>query len=175
MTTTAESKMKNRSRAGTLRDKRFVTAHRGGPLEPVHHRLLAIWGADCAERVLALFEEQSGDRRPRAAIETARKWSRGEVKVGAAQKAAVAAHAAAREIKSKPAIAAARAAGHAVATAHMADHSLGASLYALKAVAAAGGAVSDERRWQLDHLPGEIRELVVSAIERRRAIGLGSF
>src|SRR5881394_2649753 len=117
-----------------MRDRRFVAVHRGGPLDKAKHRLLAVWAADCAERVLSLFEECTADDRTRRAIETARAWARGEVSGGTAQKAAVRAHAAAREMTSKSAIAAARAAGHAVATAHMADHSLGAVIYALKAL-----------------------------------------
>ena len=89
--------------------------------------------------------------------------------VGDAQKAAVGAHAAAREVESKAASAAARAAGHAVATAHVADHSLGAPWYALKAVEAAGLSSDAERAWQLEQLPGEVRELVVSAMGNRPA------
>src|SRR3954469_12188461 len=98
-----------------MRDRRFVAVHRGGPLDLARHRLLAMWAADCAEHVLPLFENCSSDDRPRRAIETARAWARGEVRVGAAQKAAVAAHAAAREATDKGAIAVARAAGHAAA------------------------------------------------------------
>src|SRR5258708_9916452 len=102
-----------------MRDRRFVAVHRGGPLDAARHRLLAAWAADCAEHVLRLFEECSSDERPRRAVEIARAWARGEVPVGAAQKAAVAAHAAARAAKSRSATAAARAAGHAAATAHV--------------------------------------------------------
>ena len=54
------------------------------------------------------------------------------------------------------------------------DHSLGAALYALKAVEATGMQMDAERQWQLDRIPGEVRELIISAIERRRALGLGS-
>lgn len=168
-----EDEIKQVSREGTFRDKRFVAAHRGGPLDLAKHRLLAEWAADCAEHVLPLFEEHRDDTRPRDAIAIGRAWAAGEVNVGHAQKAAVAAHAAAREVKNKSSIAAARAAGHAVATAHMADHSLGAALYALKAVAAVGMPMDAERQWQLDRIPGETRELVISAIARRRSLGLG--
>src|SRR5262245_32252121 len=129
-----------------MRDRRFVAVHRGGPLEKEKHKLLAFWAADCAERVLPLFEQCSADDRPRRAIETARAWARGEVPVGAAQKAAVAAHAAARAKKNTSAVAAARAAGHAVATAHMADHSLGPVIYALKALEAKGLPGERERK-----------------------------
>jgi hypothetical protein len=84
-------------------------------------------------------------------------------------KAAAAAHAAAREVKGKSAAAtaAARAAGHAVATAPVADHCLGAALYALKAVEAAGASADGERGRQVEQLPEEVRELVVSALASR--------
>jgi hypothetical protein len=147
-----------------MRDRRFVTVHRGGPLDVAKHRLLAAWAADCAERVLSLFKECSSDDRPKRAVDIARAWARGEVSVGDAQKAAVGAHAAARAVTSKSASAAARAAGHAVATAHMADHCLGAAVYALKAVAATGTSTDGERAWQLERLPDGVRELVVSAL-----------
>jgi hypothetical protein len=62
----------------------------------------------------------------------------------------------------------ARAAGHAVATAHFADHCLGLPLYALKAVGAAGQSVDAEQAWQVERLPKEVRELVISGLERRR-------
>jgi hypothetical protein len=150
-----------------MRDRRFVAVHRGGPLDVAKHRLLSAWAADCAEHVLSHFKECSPDDRPQRAIVVTRAWARGEVSVGDAQKAAVGAHAAARDVKSKSASAAARAAGHAVATAHMADHCLGASLYALKAVEATGASADAERAWQVERLPDEVRGLVVSALENR--------
>jgi hypothetical protein len=118
--------------------------------------------------VLSLFQECSLDDRPQRAIELARAWAAGEIAVGDAQKAAVRAHAAARDVRSRSAAAAARAAGHAVATAHMADHCLGASTYALKAVEATGASADAERAWQVEHLPDEVRELVISALHRRQ-------
>jgi|ERR1051325_2433555 hypothetical protein len=147
-----------------MRDPRFVAIHRGGLLNKTKHALLALWAADCAEHVLPLFEECSSDDRPRRAIETARAWARGEVPVGAAQKAAVAAHAAARAVENKAAVAAARAAGHAVATAHMADHCLGPVIYAAKALEAKGRSITRERTWQLKRLPADLREMVVSRL-----------
>jgi hypothetical protein len=122
--------------------------------------------------VLQLFEERSSDERPRAALETARAWANGQISVGQACKAAVRAHAAARSMTNPSATAAARAAGHAVATAHMADHCLGAALYALKAVEAIGRSADVERAWQLAQLPDELRDLVISALERRETTRL---
>jgi hypothetical protein len=147
-----------------MRDRRFVAVHRGGPLSKEDHRRLAAWAADCAERVLPVFEESSPDPRPRSALDVARAWARGEVPVGQAQKAAVAAHAAAREATGKS-VAAARAAGHAVATAHMAEHSLGAVIYGLQALDP--HEVAADHAWQLSRVPPDLLELVVSALARR--------
>lgn len=156
------------------RDRRFVAVHRGGSLDLTRHRLLAAWAADCAEHVLPLFDNRHpDDDRPRLAIEGARAWSRGEITVGEARADSVHAHAAARDASEDEARAVARASGHAVATAHMADHSLGAAAYAVKAVklasptADAGMAGDLEHRWQRERLPEAVRELVVSAQEQR--------
>jgi hypothetical protein len=157
-----------------MRDERFIAIHRGGPLSLARHRLLATWAADCAEHVLPLFSNQyPGDDRPWKAIEAARAWSRGEITVGEARAASVAAHAAAREADVEAARYVARAAGHAVATAHMADHAPGGAIYAIKAIKAASDkqnedtAVAQEHRWQKKRLPEEIRELVLSTFERK--------
>ena len=140
-----------------------------GLLDLPLHRLLASWAADCAEHVLHLFiAKYPQDDRPRRAIETARAWSRGQSTVDEARKAAFAAHAAARGVSDPAACDAARAAGHAVATVHMADHELGAAAYAIRAVRAASPtdardeAVRMECQWQRDRLPEAIRALVLS-------------
>ena len=97
----------------------------------------ALSAADCAERVLAYFENAfPADNRPRRAIEAARAWARGEIRVGEARAAALAAHAAARGAAAAgqpAACAAARAAGHAAATAHVATHARAVTFYAKKA------------------------------------------
>lgn len=152
-----------------MRDKRFIAVHRGGPLALTQHRLLTTWAADCAEHLLPLFEFHSSDDRPHHAVAIGRAWARGEVKTGLAMRAAVAAHAAARETADEAAVAVARAAGHAVATAHFADHCLGPVIYGAKAVKAAGRSADDEWAWQLARLPKQMRALVVSALEQRRA------
>ena len=156
------------------RDPRFVAVHRGGLLDLARHRLLATWAADCAEHVLPLFTDKNPeDDRPRRALETARAWSQGQATVDEAREAAFAAHAAARGARDPAAREVARAAGHAVATAHMADHELGAAAYAIKAVRLASTAsdvmMAGERecRWQREQLPMAIRELVLSDQERR--------
>ena len=84
------------------------------------------------------------------------------------EKSSVAAHAVARESSHPTSIAVARSAGHAVATAHMADHSLGAAWYALKAVKSAGQSTDAERKWQDEQLPPEIKDLVLTARKIRK-------
>jgi hypothetical protein len=75
------------------------------------HAALALQAADAAERVLPYFEgRHPDDPRPRRAIEAARAWARGEITVGEARAAALAAHAAARETPHAESRAAARAA-----------------------------------------------------------------
>ena len=156
------------------RDARFVAVQRGGLLDETTHRLLASWAADCAEHVLPLFTAKySEDDRPARAIETARAWSHGKATVGEAREAAFAAHAAARDATDEAAREVARAAGHAVATAHMADHELGAAAYAIRAVRAASAADwraeagRIECQWQRERLPAAIRALVLSDEEHR--------
>jgi hypothetical protein len=125
------------------------------------HRKLAIWAADCAERVLPYFEERRpGDNRPREAIAAGREWARtGVFRMAAVRRASLAAHAAAREVaEDDGARSAARAAGQAVATAHVPTHASAAAVYAATAVrdtaasADADSALIRERAWQYQHL-----------------------
>jgi hypothetical protein len=114
-------------------------------------RLQALRAADCAERVLPLFDEQyPDDDRPRRAIEAARAWACGEIRVSEARTAALAAHAAARDAAAAgqlAACAAARAAGHAAATAHVASHARGVMYYVEKVEGyVKTGLVTRERR-----------------------------
>ena len=150
-----------------MRDKRFIAKHRGGPLKKQQHYQLIIWACDCAEHVLYLFGENI-DERLKNALTVAKEWKLGTASVGDARKAAVGAHAVARESSNPTAIAVARSVGHAVATAHMADHSLGAAWYALKAVKNAGKSIDAERKWQDEQLPSEIKELVLTARKNRK-------
>lgn len=161
-----------------MRDQRYIAVHRGGLLEPERHRLLAAWAAGCAERLLSVFEAaRPEDSRPRQAIATARAWASGGCSVGEARAASVACLAAARETEDPAAVCVARACGHAVATAHMADHAPGAAMYALRAIRAGRGlargksdeVVAAELAWQKASLPAPIRELVLSTFATKFA------
>ncbi len=146
-----------------MRDNRFVAVHRGGPLTKDHHHQLMRWARECSEHLLSLID-QNIDQRLIHALSVAKEWEKEKVTVGEARSASVSAHALARESSNPIIIAIARSIGHAVATAHMADHSLGAALYALKAVKNAGKSVDAERKWQKEQLSSEIRELVLTAM-----------
>ena len=144
-------------------------------------RSLATFAADCAERVLPFFENAyPGDDRPRKAIETCQTWVRtGVFKMTDIRGASLASHAAAREAKENhEACFAARAAGQAVATAHVPQHAFGAAYYALKAVAAAGPnndetEIVKERDWQSRHLPEELgQEFLKRIIIQKNANGI---
>lgn len=94
-----------------------------------------------------------------------------------ARQGASGAHAAARQ-SAGAAAAVARAAGHAAATAHMADHELSAAYYGLRAVLLATGdpeVVKRERRWQTDHLPQDVRDLVLDDMHHRAQKFNGAF
>jgi hypothetical protein len=150
-----------------MRDKRFIAGHRGGPLKKEQHYQLITWACDCSEHVVHLFGEKIDDRLKNA-LHVAKEWKQGHASVGDARKASVGAHAVARESSNPTAIAIARSVGHAVATAHMADHSLGAAWYALKVVKNMGKSIDVERKWQDEQLPPEIKELVLSARKSRK-------
>ncbi len=150
-----------------MRDRRFIAEHRGGPLSKEQHHQLMQWAIICAEHVLPLLGKNV-DERLICAIHVAKAWVKGDASVGDARKAAVAAHVVARESSNPTTIAVARAVGHTVATAHMADHSLGPAYYALKAVKYAGKSIDTERKWQDAHIPHEVKDLVLSARQNKK-------
>jgi hypothetical protein len=150
-----------------MRDKRFIAEHWGGSLKKEQHYQLITWATDCAEHGLPFFGETIDDRLKNALL-IAREWAQGNASTGDAIKCSLSAHAVARDSSDPTAIAVARSVGQAVATAHMADHALGAAWYALKAVNHADMSVETERRWQDEHLPPEIKDLVLTARNGRK-------
>jgi hypothetical protein len=147
-------------------------------------RLVALWAADCAERVLPLFEAKApSDTRPREAIEGSQAFARGEKRTARLRSRAWAAYAAAREVADPAASAAARAAGlaaaaaymHALATPHQAKHALGPAVYGARARELAAvddpGAGSEEIRWAIEHASPAVCEVVRRMPVRRYGSG----
>ena len=158
------------------RDPRFITVRRGGTLTDSNHHLLALWAATCAEHVLPLFESvQPDDPRPRQAIEAARAWTRGELKMMKTRALGGHAMGAARDL-SGAARFAAYAAGQAAVVAHVAAHELGAATYAIKAARAAASKGESESagrwecQWQREQLPDAIRDLILDDQRLRNEI-----
>jgi hypothetical protein len=123
-------------------------------------RTVAVWAADCAERVLPLFEaEAPDDDRARDAIARARAFARGELSAAGEIRRRFVAGRAAHSATSPAGVAAARAAAQAAGVAHMGAHALGAAAYAAKAVQLAHPANPEARtaevRWQLAALSAE--------------------
>lgn len=161
-----------------VRDPRLVTVRRGGSLTDEHHRLLALWAADCADRVLPLFEQACpGDARVREAVAAARSWAAGETAMMAARALGGHAMGAARPLRGTPRFAA-YAAGQAACVGHVAEHDLGAAAYAIKAATAAAAAAGEdgvaagarECAWQRDRLPDAVRDLVLEDQRRRNPL-----
>jgi hypothetical protein len=141
-------------------------------LSEADRRIVAAWAADCAERVLALFEaEAPGDSRPRDAIARTRAFARGERNVAEEIRRRFSGGRAAREVSAPAAAAAARAAGQAACIAHMGAHALGAAAHAAKAAGLAApnqsDAVSAEIRWQLGRMSAATR----AALRRLPPVG----
>lgn len=131
-------------------------------LSVADRRVVAAWAADCAERVLGVFESEApGDGRPRESIARTRAFARGELDLAEEIRRRFVGGGAAREVSAPAAVAAARAAGQAASVAHMGAHALGAAAYAARAAGLASPdrpeAVSEEIGWQLRHMSATVR------------------
>lgn len=141
-------------------------------LSEADRRIVALWAAECAERVLPLFEaEAPDDDRARDGIARARAFGRGELDTAGEIRRRFEAGRAAKSASSAAAIAAARAAGQASGVAHMGAHALGAAAYAVKArglavggerTAAADVARRAELDWQIGEMGGDVRRALAS-------------
>ena len=131
-------------------------------LSEADRRLAAGWAADCAERVLILFEyEAPGDDRPRDGITRARAFAAGMLDAAGEIRRRFVAGRASQAVSSPAAKAAAWSAGQAAGVAHMGAHALGAAAYAAKArqLSEPGNAVAadEEIFWQLGQMSDPVR------------------
>lgn len=141
-------------------------------LSEADRRVVAAWAADCAERVLELFEaEAPQDDRPRDAIDRARAFARGELTAAGEIRRRFVAGRAAHVVSSPAAVAAARSAAQASGVAHMGAHALGAAAYAARAAGLRSlgrpDAVDVEIGWQVQRLTPDAR----SALARLPVLG----
>lgn len=134
------------------------------------------WAIACIEHVLPYYGREP-DQILQEAIKLGRDWSQGRCSTGDVIKASRNVHAFAGTIHDPIARAVVRSIGQGVATGHMADHCMGAALYAQKAVLLTGKPVSEEKAWQIEQLCSEIQdditELVIRTMQMKgRGLGL---
>lgn len=107
-------------------------------IESQSKETLANWAVDYSEKVLLPLWNKyyPDDLRPQDAINAARRWLSGEIKLPQAKAVILECHAAAREADGNPvAQASARAIGQCASTIHSARHCIGLAFYGALAVA----------------------------------------
>ena len=132
-------------------------------LSEADRRVVAAWAADCAEHVAELFRaEAPDDDRVVVLLARARAFARGELRTADEIRRRFVGGVGAGDVTAPAAVAAARAAGQAVAVCHMGAHALGAAAYAARAAALADPsrpeAATEEVHWQLEHMSAEVRD-----------------
>jgi immunity protein 5 of polymorphic toxin system len=153
------------------------------PLSLESLRALGSWAADCAERALAVYEQDANsDPRPRAAIEGIRVFAAGGKRSAGLRSLALSAFSAAREADHPAAAAAARAAGLAASSAYthpLADvqqtkHIVGLAAYAALALELHHAGEPDvgdgEVRWAIEHVTSEVREVLLQMPAREAGV-----
>ena len=117
------------------------------------HRVMILWALDFAAESIARLEIQYPDeKRPREALEAARDWAAGRIKMRPAQRKILDCHAFAKEIDCPEDIAQCHAVGQACAVVHTAGHAIGYPIYDLTSIlyrlGTESGRESVERRKQ---------------------------
>lgn len=124
-----------------------------------NRRTLALWAFDLAEESVARLEETCPEEpRPREALEAARAWAAGDVKMPLARRKILDCHALAKELQDPEAVALCHAVGQACSVVHTAGHTLGYPLYDLTATVrrcgldACADAVEERKQHYMDRL-----------------------
>lgn len=104
-------------------------------IEMQKHRTLVMWALDCGKVPLEKIQSKyPAEARPAAALELCGAWARGEIKMPAAKRAILDAHAVAKEVEDAAIAARCHAVGHAGATVHVETHAIGLPIYELTAI-----------------------------------------
>ena len=100
-----------------------------------NHRVMVLWALDLAAGSVAQLEETyPNEPRPKEALEAARAWAAGKIKMRLAQRKILDCHALAKELDSREDIALCHAVGQACAVVHTAGHAIGYPMYDLSAI-----------------------------------------
>jgi hypothetical protein len=152
-----------------MRDKRWILEHRGGCLNKEQQKQLMKWAINCVKHLLPLLNNNINDKITDA-INIGNEWINEKAKTVKAMNKSREINKYVKTLNNELEIAITRAAGHAAASAHMADHSLGTVYYGLKAVKISGGAVESEINWQIENMPNDIKKLVLEGLKNKKII-----
>jgi hypothetical protein len=152
-----------------MRDKKWVLEYRGGCLKKEQHKQLMKWAINCVNHLLPLLNNNVNEEITDA-INIGNEWINEKTKTIEAINKSREINKYVKTLNNELEIAITRAAGHAVASAHMADHSLGTVYYGLKAVKITGGSVESEINWQINHIPNDIKKLVLEGLRNKKII-----
>ena len=104
-------------------------------LEKQNRRTVVLWALElsggCA---MELLEKHPGDSRPLRALEEAKRWAAGEIKMQQAKRAILECHSMAKELESPVDKALCHAVGQACSTVHTKRHAMGLPIYELTAI-----------------------------------------
>lgn len=101
-----------------------------------NRRVLVLWALELAEETVETMEQRHpGEDRPRQALEAARLWAEGEIKMSLARRAILDCHALAKELSDPGDVARCHAVGQACSVVHTPGHALGYPVYDLTALA----------------------------------------
>ena len=113
----------------------FLLADLRHLIDQSNRRVLILWVLELAEETaLQLAERYPEDLRPREAIDAARAWATGEIKMPIAKQAILNCHAMAKVLTDPADIARCHAVGQACSVVHTAGHALGYPMYELTAI-----------------------------------------
>ncbi|HIZ84139.1 MAG TPA: hypothetical protein H9668_06960 [Firmicutes bacterium] len=104
-------------------------------LEGGERRVAVLWALDVSSQAVESLEERyPGESRPREALETARLWAAGRVKMPAARQAILSCHGLAKELDDPADAALCHAVAQSCSTVHTPLHAIGFPLYELTAL-----------------------------------------
>lgn len=100
-----------------------------------NHRIMVLWALDFAAQSAARLEEKyPGQARPGFALDAAREWAAGKIRMREAQRKILDCHAFAKELEDPEGIALCHAVGQACSVVHTAGHAMGYPIYDLSAI-----------------------------------------
>jgi dTDP-D-glucose 4,6-dehydratase len=152
-----------------MRDKKWVLEHRGGSLKIGQQKLLMKWSIECVNHLLPLLNNNINEKIINA-INIGNNWIIGKANTGDTIKISREIIKYVRTLNDELEILITRAAGHAVATAHMADHSMGTVKYCIDAIKIIGGSIEKEVKWQIKNIPNGLEELVLEGLRNKNII-----